>query len=205
MAKRITYVATFPNGDTMSRATETRSYSHAWRVIRADGSIGAKGFASRQDLADRSARLARPVGGQYEVAPAKVAPEGFEDQVKAAKPFRVRLTFEDGRSYYATAGGAKHARFATREQANKHMAKISAGKVNVSYDVTDDRDSHATLRLSNKSTMRFRIRRTREGLKTMFLKAGKAHLRYATRDEAETYRARIAAQNPETLYEVIED
>lgn len=116
---KITYVATFANGTTITRKT-ARTYTHAWRVLDNIGATVVEGFSG-------SERLARNAAAQYinhartsEIAACAIAPEGFEKQCAADKPYTVRMHYEDGRTRVETDKGNKARRFATWSDAQAY-------------------------------------------------------------------------------------
>ncbi len=53
---KTTYTARFSNGLTVTRTSATKSYTHAWRVQKADDSnYSSTGFAVGFDKADKAA------------------------------------------------------------------------------------------------------------------------------------------------------
>lgn len=94
MAKRIKYTATFADGTTLTRTSDRKEYTHAWRVKGERGPIPASwtrdtsgdppegevcsedGFATREDLAHKAANTAlsvytSPARGKYAMAYAR--------------------------------------------------------------------------------------------------------------------------------------
>lgn len=98
MAKRIKFTATFADGTTLTRTSDRKEYTHAWRVIGERGPIPASwnqesrdncakntpegevcsedGFATREDLAHKAANTAlnaysNPSRGKYAMAYAR--------------------------------------------------------------------------------------------------------------------------------------
>lgn len=141
---RVTYAATFANGDRITRTTE-RSYSHAWRATTKDGRIIQEGFAGSAALAHKAAANAAAMNdGKVEVVPAAIVPEGFEKLARRALPWRVEYTYPNdrGRRNFAKGSGSQHLRFATRDEAqtkadamNTASAKRGAAIV---YTPTDE-------------------------------------------------------------------
>lgn len=70
----IRYTATFADGFLLSRNSK-RTYSHAWRLVCADGAVPHTGFAATADGAEKSGRalLRYYKGSRVEVAPAVAA------------------------------------------------------------------------------------------------------------------------------------
>lgn len=81
------YTATFSTGETVTRGTRSRTYSHAWAII-AEGKIIRHGFAREERLAHAAA--ASEANGHREGAEAWKAGTHWQSKTEDAQ-FRARL------------------------------------------------------------------------------------------------------------------
>lgn len=121
------YIATFPNGETLTRKS-TREYGAAWRVMNEAGRVLESGFASCKTRASKAAKVAKTrwQATGAEVVSAAIVPEGFEKQLVAAKPWRVHEQYTDGRVRYVSGRGNKHLRFATEAEAQAEADRLAS-------------------------------------------------------------------------------
>ncbi len=146
MKNRATLIATFANGDTVTR-TSGRPFTHGWRVTAHTGKIVDEGFASTRNLAEIASttvfRRLPITGGTVEVVELALAPDGYLERVKAERPYTVRRTYPakpelhmPERKYLETGRGGNALRFADLAGAEAYARRCeSAERHGATYSV----------------------------------------------------------------------
>ncbi len=134
MAKKITFVATFPCGGTLTRSSATKVYTHAWRVLDALGAVYASGFSTTEHRAYKNAHAITSSHRNAVKYTIQLAPAVAQDpNVKpAVLPWRIEKTYRcrvgtemHEHKSFVTAQANAHLRFATFEEANKMAIRFA--------------------------------------------------------------------------------
>ena len=128
MAKANTnYQAVFPSGESLQRSSSISNYAWAWRVYNDAGQTVASGFSKSRGAAESQLRYGTRGGYKGELA-AAVKIEGTSVSIRKEnlknRPVRIEVTHvKSGHRSFVETGGNRHARFATRAEAEAEIER----------------------------------------------------------------------------------
>jgi hypothetical protein len=205
MAKKTLIIAKFADGTINTRKTTSQTLSFAWRVTNKEGDVIEQGFAGRRDLADRAVAqvVKRAImsneGRRGEIVKTEIAPEGFEKQLLAKRPFRIWCTYDNrAGGSYVTGSANKTERWETRAAAEAWIAK--------NKDKPFYRGRALEVIEDEKRPLGFRVRRRFGEKAAKFVTGGgRSHLRFDNREAAQAYIDDANRDVPNVTYEIVED